>query len=379
VIIARPVLLQQDLLFCLQGYNHLVMASDITVRTLDKQEFELWDRFVDESRHGSVYSHSYFLEALSIAFGRKFRILGAFRNNDLAGGLGILYSTGRFGDEISPPPLQYYNGPVIADFESKYPSVTSSRQAGIIHAIMDELESGKYALAELSNRHTLDDPRILLWRGWNIFPRYTYVIPIDDLEKQWSRIEQNLRRLISRCERQGMALELSDDADAFYTMHHDTYHRKGVKPYISREKFIALYRSLNEKNACQIYFARTADGRAAAAQVVLMSKHPVTHTWMAGSNPEFLRSGASAFLRWKAFEDLNQRRYAYNDLTDAMNETVAKFKSQLGGELVPSFVIYKEISSKLRMMKRINALLNKPMDMLRARLGRNINSTSGDE
>jgi lipid II:glycine glycyltransferase (peptidoglycan interpeptide bridge formation enzyme) len=235
---------------------------------------------------------------------------------------------------------------------------------------MNELEGGRYASAELSNRHTFDDPRILLWRGWKIFPRYTYVVPVIDLTRQWDKVEQNIRRLISRCERDGMTLELSDDVDEFYTMHDATYRRKGIKPYISREKFVTLYEKLKAKDACQIYFARTDDGRRAAGQIVLMSKHPVTHTWVAGSDAEFLRSGASAFLRWKAFEDLNQRGYAYNDLTDAMNQRVAKFKSQFGGDLVPSFVIHKEISSKLRTRNRINNLLKKPVNMIRSKLMR---------
>lgn len=344
------------------------MGNEFLVRYLEIPEYDQWDRFVDESQHGSIYSQSYFLEALSAMIGTRFRILSIFKNNELVGGTGFLYSPGKYGDMISPPPLQYYNGLVIKDFEAKYPSITTSRQSGVIHSIVDELESGKYASAELSNRYTFDDPRILLWRGWQIWPRYTYVVPIGNLEEQWQRVEQNTRRLISRCERDGMTLELSDDTDAFYTMHEATYHRKGVEPYTSREKFITLYQKLKQRDACQIYFALTNDGKRVAGQIILMSKHPVTHTWMAGSDKEFLRSGASAFLRWKAFEDLNRRGYAYNDLTDAMNERVAKFKSQFGGQLVPSFVIYREISSKLHIRKLINNLLMKPVNMVRSKL-----------
>lgn len=99
--------------------------------------------------------------------------------------------------------------------------------------------------------------------------------------------------------------------------------------------------------------------------LVLMSKHPVTHTWMAGSDPEFLRSGASAFLRWKAFEDLKRRGYDYNDLTDAMNETVSKFKGQFGGDLRSSFVLYKTFSSKLRLHNRIGNLFTQSVKFAR--------------
>jgi hypothetical protein len=346
------------------------MSSQISTRYLEPSEYEAWDRFVDTSRLGSIYSQSFFLRALCQAVGTNFRILGAFKGNELVGGMGVHYSPGKHGDMLHIRPMLYYNGLVISDFESKYPSVTSSRQTEVVNAILNELESGKYAAAEVSSTHAFDDYRPFLSRGWRMWPRYTYVVPISDPARQWEHAEQNIRRLISRCERDGMQLELSDDVDAFYTLNKNTYLRKGVQPYLSHDAFSQLYQSLRECGACQIYFAVTPDGQRAAGQVVLFSKHPTTHTWMAGSDPSFLQTGASAFLRWKAFEDLSKRGYQFNDMTDAMNDKVAKFKSQFGGSLEPSFVVYKEISSRLRLENRIKSVLKRPLDILGRRFKR---------
>ena len=346
------------------------MAGDLTIKTLEESEFEHWDRFVDGSRHGSIYNQSYFLDALCRAFGTHFRILAVFKNDELVGGAGLHYVPGQHGDLVQLRPLLYYNGLVIKDFESKYPSITESRQAEVIETILGELEGGRYASAEFSNTSAFNDLRLFLQHGWQLFPRYTYVVPISDPPAQWERVEQNLRRLISRCEREGFRLEASREAGDFYSMHENTYRRKGVEPYIAREKFIELHGSLKERDACQIYFAVTPDGRRAAGVVVLMSKHPLTHTWMAGSDPEFLRTGASAFLRWKVFEDLHQRGYAFNDLTDAMNPHVAKFKSQFGGRLETSFVVHKVISSRLRLQNRISRVTELITNPLRGRFAR---------
>lgn len=341
------------------------MAADIHIRHLDPSEYEVWDRFVDESPQGSVYNQSYFLESLCKISGDQFRILAAYKQNELQGGVAFRYQKSRFGDMIRLQMPLYYNGFILKRFDSKYPSINSSREAEVIRSLLDELEGGAYASAELASRFTFDDPRLLLQRGWQVWPRYTYVVSIQDPNRQWEKVEQNLRRLISRCEKEGMTLELSDDAEAFYTMNESTYRRKGVRPYLSRDQFLSLYRALSGRSACQIYFAKTAAGKRTAGEIVLMSKHPVTHTWMAGSDPEFLRSGASAFLRWKAFEDLQQRGYEYNDLTDAMNETVAKFKSQFGGDLKSSFVLYKTFSSKLRIRNRIDSVLTQSVNFAR--------------
>lgn len=346
------------------------MASHISTRYLEPSEYERWDRFVDSSRLGSIYSQSYFLRPLCNAIGTQFRILGAFKNSELAGGIALHYKSGKYGDMVHIRPLLYYNGLVIDNFESKYPSITDSRQAEVMHALLDRLESDKYASAEISSTYPLEDFRSFWARGWQVWPRYTYIVPIADLHKQWDAVEQNLRRLISRCERDGMQLELSEDVNAFYDMNRTTYERKGVKPYISRERFSEFYNALKNCNACQIYFAVTSDGQRAAGQIVLFSGHPTTHTWMAGSDPQFLQSGASAFLRWKVFEDLSRRGYQYNDLTDAMIDKVAKFKSQFGGRLEPSFVVYKEFSPRLRLENKVRSLLKRPLVMLGARFRR---------
>jgi len=166
-----------------------------------------------------------------------------------------------------------------------------------------------------------------------------------------------------------MSLVMDDDIETFIRLNEDTYQRKGLTPYLDRDRFGEMYQTLKKHDACQMYFASLPDGRRIATQVVLKTKHPVTHTWMAGSDPEFLKTGASAFLRWKVFEDLNRRGYAFNDLTDATIESVAKFKSQFGGNLEQSFVIYKVMSSRLRLHNRFKSILSKPLNFLRMRLG----------
>jgi len=54
---------------------------------------------------------------------------------------------------------------------------------------------------------------------------------------------------------------------------------------------------------------------------------------------DYLRMGASAFLRWRSFESLAQAGYAANDLTDAALNPVTRFKSQFGGRLTATLSI----------------------------------------
>jgi len=344
------------------------MSKSLIIKYLDPSEYEKWDAFVDESSQGSIYSKSYFLDTLSQAYSADYRILAVFKNDELMGGMGIYFNKTRYGEKVHIPPLLYYNGLVLKDFSTKYPSITTSRYLEITNVIIDELESGGYASIDLSSRHPYYDLRAFVWRGWQIWLRYTYEVPISDLEYQWDRVEQNIRRLIKRCETENMTLIVDDDVETFVRLNQNTYQRKGLTPYIDKDRFGKMYQKLKDHNSCQLYFVALPDGRRIAAQAVLMTSHPVTHTWMAGSDPDFLRSGASAFLRWKVFEDLSHRGYAFNDLTDATIESVAKFKSQFGGDLRQSFVVYKLMSSRLKLENRFKSILSKPIDFFKSRI-----------
>jgi hypothetical protein len=76
-----------------------------------------------------------------------------------------------------------------------------------------------------------------------------------------------------------------------------------------------------------------AEDRPVATQLILLGPGAVSHTVTAGSDPEYLSTGANAFLRWGAFREISKLGYSGNDLTGAGLTPVTRFKSQLGGDL----------------------------------------------
>lgn len=332
------------------------MTTTGRIEYLSENQFERWDRFVDASNQGSIYNQSFFLQALCAAADTQFRILTIWKGEEILGGVGLHFVKNRYGDRVHSRGLLYYNGLVLRNFDTKYPSSLTYRHIEIVQPLLKELDDKKYASIELTNRHTLTDLRPFIWDGWQVGLRYTYEVPIHDLDKLWDGAEQNIRRLIKRCDQAGMKLAANDDFETFYGFHLATCQRKGLSPYLPFERFKTLYDSLHARGCAQIFFAVLPDGKPVAAQIVLTTSHPVTHTWAAGSDAEHLDTGASAFLRWKVFEELNKRGFRYNDLTDAMNPPVAKFKSQFGGELVPCFIVSRTNSKTLRIYNKMSEI-----------------------
>ncbi len=309
------------------------MGTDIHVQELREADFDGWTQLVSQSPDGSVYSLPQYLDVLCRAAGGHFSVLAVRRGEELAGGVALYERDSRRGPYVLPRRLLYYNGIVLRRYETKYPSEQTARNLKTMSALAEALLRRGYAALTLNCRGSVLDARPFIASGWSATLQYTYVVPIRDLPLLWSRVEQNLRRLISRCEREGMTVVDDDDFDTFYRLHATTMALKEQGLYLPEPAFRRYFEALHAANLCRLYHARLPDGRKVASQLVLLGPSPITHSVAAAADPEFLRSGVSALLRWKVFESLSAMGFSGNDLTDASLNPVTHFKSQLGGDL----------------------------------------------
>ena len=309
------------------------MKPPLATRFLGEGEYPIWDALVAGAAEGSPYNSSEYLRALCEATGGSFRILVAARAPEILGGVALYQEEGRGGVEIAPRLLLYYNGIVLRPSESKYPSQRTARQLEVLGALEPALRQLGCARLRLKCRSPFRDARVFQASGWTVQPSYSYVVPLSDLGRLRERVEQNLRRLIDRCARQGITLTEDDDFPSFFRLHLETHERKGVEVYLPRPAFERYFHRLRAAGLMRLYHARLPDGRSISAQLVLGGPHPVAHTVSAAADARYLNLGATAFLRWKVFEDLKARGHEGNDLTDAALNPVTHFKSQLGGDL----------------------------------------------
>ena len=309
------------------------MGAALTTKVLTESEFPAWDAFVAGSAQGSPYGTSQYLSALCEATAGSFRILAAARGSELVGGIALFEQQQGSMMRVAPRPLLYYNGLVLCESASKYPSLATARTLEASSAIEAQISSSTYEKVVLKNHWSLLDARTFIAQGWSVRPGYSYVVSIANLEAAWQRVEQNLRRLVRRSSQQGIVFTEDDDFASFFRLHAAGVARKGMPLYLPEDRFSHFIRQLAAQGLCRIYHARLPTGQSISAQIVLTGKHPVSHSVCAAADPEHLNTGATAFLRWKAFEALSALGYTGNDLTDAALNPVTHFKSQLGGDL----------------------------------------------
>lgn len=333
------------------------MRESLTTHILDPSEYDAWREMVDASPHGSIYADPAYLGALSEAVGGSFRILAAKRSDEILGGVPLFENPAGPPGWLSPRMLLYYNGLVVRESEAKYPSKRTGRVLEVTAALEEGLSGAGYERIILKSRSTFTDVRAFLVKGWTAGHGYTYVVRIDDLDRAWDLVEQNLRRLVRRCADKGLTLTDDDDFDSYWRMHVATTERKDLNRYLPEEAFRRFFATLHEQGLCRLYHARLPDGRSVAAQMVLLGRHEVTHTVSAATDAEYLSMGATAFLRWKVFEALASMGYRANDLTDAALNPVTHFKSQLGGDLELCIVLSRSRTDPPGLRRRVRKAL----------------------
>jgi hypothetical protein len=325
------------------------MSAKLTTRYLTENEFGCWTTLVAQAPAGSIYSTPEYLDVLCSAAGGKFRILAADRGGELVGGVALYERDSMWGRSAMGRLLLYYNGIVEKPHPSKYPSEQTARHNELLTVLEEALSGAGYGRIQLRNRSPFTDARVFLSRGWSVFPSYSYVVPLNDLKAQWDRMEQNLRRLVQRCGREGVTFTDDDDFPSFFRMHEGTHVRKNVSLYLGRQAFEQYFRALHGQGLCRLFHARLPSGQSISAQIVLLGAHPVTHTVSAALDEEYMKMGATAFLRWKTFETLANLGYLGNDLTDATLNPVTHFKSQLGGDLQTCLMLVRPDSARFRL------------------------------
>lgn len=299
-----------------------------------------WQALNQRSPDGSIYSDPAYLEALCAATGATFRVLGLVCGGKLEGGVALYERSQAAGRYVAPRLLLYYSGPVLARHDTTYPSEQTARHLDAMGVLARHLPAMGYGSIVLKGLPTITDVRPFIAAGWTAWPAYSYVVPLDDLPRQWQRVEQNLRRLVKRCtERDNISFAADDDFEAFHCLHETTLTRKSATLYLPKPEFAAFFERLRAQGLARIFHARLPDGRPIATQLVLLGPYATSHSVCAGGDPEFAKLGAQAFLRWRVFEHLAGLGYASNDLTDAALNSITHFKSQFGGNLVTSYVL----------------------------------------
>ena len=250
----------------------------------------MWDKFVESSQQGTVFSTTKWLNLFDIPY----KII----EHEWGGIVGFLTPEFTSGYILTP-----FQGVLVKNIDGYKECKKLSIYSKLSNYIIDEVPKGT-----IYNHYTFSDIRSFIWRGWKPDIKYTFVVRPD-----WDKLEKQTRYEISRYD---LPIE-HGDVEKLNFLYTETFKRKGMKRPVS-EKFVER---LCEEMNTEVY---TTENSAAC----LIKDNKRSYYILGASDG----TGESSYCLWNAIKDLKEV-----DLVGCNDEKIAHFKKGFGGKLVPYY------------------------------------------
>lgn len=307
------------------------------VRVDSAESRKRWDSFVQASPEANPFSDPAFLDAMTQATGCQCDIWVAVKGDAWQAGAAVFYLSGPGGKQCVHPPLTAYK-PVLfyPQLRSKsYPSKITHEFLAITRFLNKALSQQYWNISQVLLPDT-DDIRPWVWEGWKAQPHYTYLLDVT----QEMKLSPSVRKHARKCVDAGFKISLDWAPEEFWRLFQLTMERQSIDVALKQEEFYGLAEALRQAGLAWMVTAISPQGVAASSRIELaLPKSTRVYDWAAGNDPAFFTSGVSSWLMTKAAERIKELGFKQWDLCGADNESVAKFKSELGGRLTPYFMV----------------------------------------
>jgi hypothetical protein len=326
--------------------------SDLNVRFLNKGEYERWDSIVAALPSASIFDESKWLAAVADVMGCDIRILGVFEKDRLIGGVPLNISN-KFGMPTATGiPLTPTNSCIIEPLETIFSSKATNYLLKITDAIGRFLQSN-YDYAVVANHPFIMDIRSFNWLGWSTQVLYTY--HVDLAKADFSALPKERRKLIRKAEKSGVIIERSDDFSAAHDLLAKTFRRKDASLPLSSWQLSQI--CLRCADNAVLFVAKTHDGKVIAFNIWIVDfKRRVANAVFSGFDYAYQDTEATSLRKWKCIEYFKSNGFAILDLVGAENKSIAHFKAEFGGDLVPYYQVSKA-SMRYRILNQLSRLM----------------------
>jgi hypothetical protein len=218
-------------------------------------------------------------------------------------------------------------------FSSTYPAKNTSEHIALSRSLIRAIRT-EFRSLDLNLAPGLNDVRPWIWDGWHAEPTFTYLLSLKDE----LRISYSVQSYARKCERSGARASTGWNLDDCWSLLEKTFARQGISIGLNRAQYFALAQTLYDSNLAWMVTVYNAASQPVASRVQLsVPGSDTAYDWVAGTNPAAFTTGASPWNVLKVIEECRNRGYAYWNMCGANYETIAKFKSEFGGDLVHGF------------------------------------------
>lgn len=295
-----------------------------------------WDRHVESSSYGTVSHRAGWIRALEKLTGSRLHRI-VVRKGDRVAALCpmFLFKRGPLRSAYSPPlqGLTHHMGlaPVghegLANRKKAQLLLETHR---VVHSyLLDELRCN---YIEMVYPPGLLDARPLLWTGYKVSLRHTYIVDLTQgIERVWDGLSHELRRNVRKCEGSVTSREAPpEELSEFLSLVRDRFQALGVK-YALTEAFLSeLFESLGPSH--MRLFVAEESGILQTGIVVVMHGRRAT-IWHGATRPRDSRLPVNDHLHWSIASWAAQKGFHELEIMGADDPRTERFKSKFNPRL----------------------------------------------
>lgn len=258
---------------------------------------DAWDALVDASPQGNLFCRRWWLDAVC---SEGYELIEVEQNGQLAAGMALPWGPHGRRRSIRMPRLTQTLGPLLRPAEAQKYETRLSDEMELLRELVARIPSCHEF--SINCHYRLDNWLPFYWAGYRQTTRYTYVLEdLGDLESVYRGMSAKTRNTIRKAEKAGIAVEESDDFDAFLRLLEMTFTRQEMPLPYSRALLRRLDLACQERNARKLLFARDAAGAPHAA-IYLVHDPKCAYYLMQGTDPALRASGAPLLAQWRAIQ-----------------------------------------------------------------------------
>jgi|GEM_PF-5534168 len=334
--------------------------SNLCVRELKKDEFVLWDNFVDSSTNGHIFNKTSWTESYILTDqNTKSLIVGCFKDKELIAGANLCYTTKwkTFNLTVHLPSTPY-NHIIIKERETKYVSKNTNLNIQVTQAIVHFLEK-KFSYINLTYPQEVKDIRGLIFNKFTSSVLYTYTTKLNNLDSIYDIFDYSIKKRIKRGETLKYELVVGDsdqEIKEFLKLEDLTYKRQGENKKTSNTQTFNFLNKIRGKIKFLVYLIKY-EQKPVAGRVELFDGKTV-YDWKAGANPEYFDTGLNQIIIWEIIKDVKNKGMEYFNFGGANTESIASYKSKFNFQLTPYYSATKIVGFIPKLLFKIKEIIN---------------------
>ena len=316
----------------------MAKSDNLNTRYLNRDEYDLWDRFVDRSAEGTIFHKSYWLSTFATWQHLQLRIAGCFKGDELAGGMAFTFKRKYGMIKVMQVPLKTpFFGPVLSDTETKYLSRTENHRHSVICSLIDFVMS-EIGMFTAVLTPPFEDIRPFIWNGFSPGIHYTYIKEISNDTDLLDCYDSSVRRQIKKGEQQDYTFHTDNTKDFIFKareLEQRSFERQKLNlDYASGNDFFSFISDLAEKGNAQTYTIKQGDTAVASQIVIFDLPKKMAYYWLAGAEKQYLSTGLNQLLLHLVLKDIQEKGFRGFDFVGAGTESIARYKSTFNFPLV---------------------------------------------